>query len=279
MQLTFKLKDLLNPAFWSGILRAFGGALVFSLPMLMTMEMWWIGFYIHPLPLLLLLLLNVPLLVALSRVVGFRKTDTLLDDVVDAFVAYFIGVLSALLALALMGVLTLQMPLQEVVGKVALQAVPASIGALLAASQLGEQTERGEIGTRSGRYLKELVIVTAGALLLSLNLAPTEEMVLISYKMTQWHALLMILMTLVVMEAFARAAARRDADAPSHGLSPLMLFLRYTTAAYAIALLISFYMLWTFDRTAGMELEGILMMTVVLGFPAGIGAAGARLIL
>ena len=31
------------------LLRAFGGAMLFSLPMLMTMEMWWLGFYMEPL--------------------------------------------------------------------------------------------------------------------------------------------------------------------------------------------------------------------------------------
>ena len=30
---------------WIGVARAFGGAIFFSLPLLMTMEMWWLGFY------------------------------------------------------------------------------------------------------------------------------------------------------------------------------------------------------------------------------------------
>lgn len=58
--------------------RALGGALVFSLPMLMTMEMWemwWLGFYMDPLRLLLLLVLSVPLLAVLSRYVGFEATS------------------------------------------------------------------------------------------------------------------------------------------------------------------------------------------------------------
>jgi hypothetical protein len=33
-----------NRVFLVGLGRAFGGALIFSLPMLMTMEMWWLGF-------------------------------------------------------------------------------------------------------------------------------------------------------------------------------------------------------------------------------------------
>lgn len=47
--------------------RAAGCALVFSLPMLMTMELWWLGFYLDPLRLTLLVLTAVPVLVVLSR--------------------------------------------------------------------------------------------------------------------------------------------------------------------------------------------------------------------
>ena len=56
-------------------------------------------------------------------------------------------------------------------------------------------------------------------------------------------------------------------------------FLRYTVVGYALCLLISLYMLWTFGRTTGLSLEAIVMATVVLAFPAAIGAAAARLIL
>jgi hypothetical protein len=53
--------------------RAFAGALIFALPMLMTMEMWWLGFYIDPLRLALLLVLMFPLLVRLSQYSGIRR--------------------------------------------------------------------------------------------------------------------------------------------------------------------------------------------------------------
>ncbi|HUU67622.1 MAG TPA: DUF2391 family protein, partial [Methyloceanibacter sp.] len=54
-----------------GFGRALAGALIFALPMLMTMELWSIGFYIHPLKLALLLVLTVPLLIGLSWLRGF----------------------------------------------------------------------------------------------------------------------------------------------------------------------------------------------------------------
>ena len=54
------------------LLRAFGGAILFSLPMLMTMEMWWLGFYMEPFRLALLMLLNIPLLIGLSYYGGLK---------------------------------------------------------------------------------------------------------------------------------------------------------------------------------------------------------------
>src|SRR3546814_19401144 len=58
----------------AGLGRAFGGALIFALPMLMTMEMWWLGFYADRFRLALLLMLNFHLLVMLSRRAGFEAT-------------------------------------------------------------------------------------------------------------------------------------------------------------------------------------------------------------
>ena len=66
-----------------GLARAAGGAIIFSLPLLMTMEMWFLGFYMDRARLLLFLLLNFAMLVVLSRFVGFEPTATLRDDVLD----------------------------------------------------------------------------------------------------------------------------------------------------------------------------------------------------
>ena len=46
-----------------------------------------------------------------------------------------------------------------------------------------------------------------------------------------------------------------------------------------MALLISAYVLWTFGRFDGMGPFMIIQISVVLAFPAAIGAAAARLIL
>jgi hypothetical protein len=67
----------------------------------MTMEMWWLGFYMDRFRLILLALLNVPLLTALSYHAGFEETFSLRDDLIDAFVAYAVGVVAATAVLSL----------------------------------------------------------------------------------------------------------------------------------------------------------------------------------
>ena len=56
--------------FLVGIGRGAAGALIFGIPMLMTMELWYLGFYMERYRLLLLLLVKIPLLVVLAHRIG-----------------------------------------------------------------------------------------------------------------------------------------------------------------------------------------------------------------
>ena len=49
-----------------GLARAFGGAIIFGIPLLMTMEMWWLGFAMGRGRLLLLMTFALAVLVGLS---------------------------------------------------------------------------------------------------------------------------------------------------------------------------------------------------------------------
>jgi putative integral membrane protein (TIGR02587 family) len=269
-----------NRTFLTGLARAFGGAIVFSLPMLMTMEMWQLGFYIEPARLVLLLLLVVPLLVGLSHFVGFENTFSWEDDVVDAFVAYAVGFIAAAPILLLFGAITLDMSAAEIAGKIALQAVPGSIGALLAQSQFGGEADRAKRKeVRGETYGSETFFMAVGAVFLSLNVAPTEEIVLISYQMTAWHALALALVSILLMHAFVYSVEFHGQSSIPENASAATVLLRYTVVGYAICLLISLYILWTFGRADDTPLLEVLTATLVLAFPAAVGAAAARLIL
>ena len=120
----------------------------------MTMEMWWLGFTLERIKLLQFVAVNLLLLVGLSRLSGFEETPTLADDVLDAFAAYGVAAICALTLLWLFGIVTPAMPASEIVGKVAIEAVPASFGAMLAGKAArrrmaarisADERERGEL--------------------------------------------------------------------------------------------------------------------------------------
>ncbi|MCZ0962364.1 TIGR02587 family membrane protein [Paracoccus benzoatiresistens] len=257
------------------LMRAFGGAVIFAFPLLMTMEMWWLGFYIDPLRLLVFLALNLAILFGLSCFAGFRETFHLKEDALDAFAAYGVGTISSAVLLTLFGIITWDMPPGEIAGKIAVQSVPASIGAMAARSQLGDN-EDDEKGTEG--YAGQLFLMLAGALFLAFNVAPTEEMIVISFLMTPWHGLALVVVSLLVLHAFVYSLDfSGQEELPGDG-GFWRTFFGYSIAGYGIALLVSLYVLWTFGRLDGLGVGQIAMMTAVLGFPSALGAALARLV-
>jgi putative integral membrane protein (TIGR02587 family) len=266
-----------NQDFLIDLMRAFGGAIIFSFPMLMTMEMWWLGFYMNSLRLILLMLIVLPMLVGLSFYSGFEDTFSGRDDLLDTFVAFAVGFTAATLMLLLFGVIKPGMSADEVIGKVAVQAIVGSIGAMFAKNLLGGGEGEPE---RRARYAGQLFLMVAGAVFLSMSLAATEEMVLIAYKMTEWHIVGLAFVTMTMMYGLVYAFEFRDQAAIYTPTSPFWYsFLRFTVTGYAIALLVSLYILWTFGRTEGMALEETIKAMIVLGFPAALGVLSSRLIL
>ena len=266
--------------FVQGLARAFGGAVFFALPLLMTMEMWWLGFYMDRLRLALFMILMIPVLVVLDRFSGFEDTATWWQDVQDGCIAYGVGIVASAVILFLFGIIDFSLPLREIAGKVAIEAVPASFGAVLANSLLvqGDKPPAEQRRIERAGYPAEVFFMAAGALFLAFNVAPTEEMVLIAYTMTPWHGLALLLASLLVMHAFVYALNFRGGHGGRTDEPGWSLFLRFTAVGYVVALVVSAYVLWTFGRFDGGGFASHLMVTVVLGFPASLGAAAARLI-
>lgn len=261
--------------------RAFGGAVIFALPMLMTMEMWQLGYSMDPLRLALLLLLGVPLLVGLSYYGGLRPNRRFPDVLADALVTMLIAAVAATVVLAVLGIAGEGTSLREFAGMVALQVVPGAIGATLARSQLSDEDEPqdDDPGFSPPDYLAELFIMAAGALFLGLNVAPTEEVVTIAFRMGPWHQLGLIAFSLATMHAFVYGVGFSGTEATYEDEHPLGTFMRFTVVGYALVLAMSLYILWTFGRIDGLSLHQVSATAIVLAFPGAIGAATARLIL
>jgi len=264
--------------FWIGLGRGFGGALVFSLPILMSAQMWSLGVEAGRLRLLLFLLLSVPLLVGLSHYSGLRPTAGWLGDAADAMTALLIGFLAAAVILLIFGVITVSMAPRNIVGKVGLEAVPAALGAVLADSQFGESPQKRARKAAVG-YAGQLFLMLAGALYLALSVAPTRAMELIAFKMNDLRAEILAVLSIVLLHAFVYRLRFQGQPEPNAATPGWSLFLRFTLVGYAIALLISAYALWTFGRFQGNGLAVTLTEAIALAFPAAVGAAAARLLL
>ena len=262
---------------WIGIGRATGGAILFSLPMMMTMEMWWIGFYMEPYRLIALILLSLPLYVGISSMIGFRQEKRLWDNVIDVLVAYAVAFATSAIVLMVFKVITSETALDKVFSMILLQAVPGSLGALLARSQIHNSQDDDYNDCQN--YKDELIILVTGSLFLAFNVAPTEEMVLISYLMTPWHVLALVVLTVVVMHMFTIGSEELETTGAIQWPEHRRLFIRFTAIGYVLAFLISVFMLWVFGSSDDDSMQHFISTAVVLSFPAGVGAAASRLII
>ncbi|NBB61501.1 TIGR02587 family membrane protein [Pseudomonas sp. ODNR1LW] len=253
--------------------RAFAGALLFTIPLLMTMEMWEAGVAMEPQRLLLFICAGLPLLYGLAYYAGFSHRRGFRNDLLDTTVAMAVGVFTASALLALFGVVHWDDPPRQTLGMVMLQAVPAAMGALLARRQLSDDKPEAEEGQAS--YAGELFLMTAGALFFALNVAPTEEMILIAYKTTALHAVGLIALSVLLLHLIVFKAGFAGQEEAEH---PAEAFFHFTLPGYAIALGVSLLVLFIFGRTEGHAFGGVLHTMIVLGFPASIGAAAARLL-
>lgn len=261
-------------AYVRDLARAFAGALVFNIPLLMTMEMWEQGVAMERWRLLTFIVAGLPLLYGLAYYAGFSKRRGFRNDILDTAVALAVGFVTASVLLILFGVVQWNAPPHEAIGMVALQAVPGAMGALLARRQLSGDGG-GDTDEAEASYFGELFLMAAGALFFALNIAPTEEIILIAYKATALHVLALIALSLLLLHLIvfnAGFAGQEEADRPLHA------FMDFTLPGYAIALGISLFALYVFGRTDGLSVQGVAQIAIVLGFPAAIGAAAARLL-
>ncbi|PZU75431.1 MAG: TIGR02587 family membrane protein [Brevundimonas sp.] len=261
-------------AYVSDLGRAFAGALVFNIPLLMTMEMWEQGVVMGRWRLLVFILAGLPLLYGLAYYAGFSKRRGLVNDALDTAVALAVGFVTASLLLILFGVVEWDAPPREALGMVALQAVPGAMGALLARRQLSGDGG-GDTDEDQASYFGELFLMAAGALFFALNIAPTEEIVLIAYKASPAHILALIAVSILLLHLIVFKAGFAGQEEADH---PAVAFLHFTLPGYAIALGVSLFTLALFGRVDGHSVAGVVQTLVVLGFPAAIGAAAARLL-
>ena len=79
------------------------GGLLFSLPLLYTMEVWWAGFSSHPLHLILYVVATFLLLLGYNYFAGLRHDANLAEVVIDSVEEMGLGLLISAIALLRLG--------------------------------------------------------------------------------------------------------------------------------------------------------------------------------
>jgi putative integral membrane protein (TIGR02587 family) len=262
--------------------RGVAGGLLFSLPLLYTMEVWWAGFTSHPFRLAVYVAATFTLLLGYNYFLGLRRDTCFSEVVIDSVEELGLGLLVALFILWLLGRVTFGMPLEEVAGKVVIEAMTVAVGVSVGTAQLGAGGGEEDKGVGGGRgsmgFGGQLVITLCGAVLFAANVAPTEEIVMIAVEVSAWRLLGLALLSLslgaLILYYSEFAGSQQHVRFDRHHD-----VLVGTVITYAIALAASAAILLFFGRFDGQALATCVAQTVVLGLAATLGASAGRLLL
>lgn len=263
-----------SPTTGRDFMRGVSGGVILGLPLVYTQEVWRLGATLHPLWILALLAVSFGLNLALSRYVGFERGRTH-RPWEDAIVGFGVSFLLAGAVLFLLGRVHAGMAADNAVGIVALASIPTSLGFALG-NALAPQ-EGGEGTSQMRGTSGDLLAAGGGAVVLSLNIAPTEEPVLLAYELAFPRLVGVVVVSLVLsflIVFYAEFGGReRRSMTPGATHHPVV----ETSLAYLVAFAMAALLLGAFGELDGMNRTS-LAETVVLSFPASMGAALGRLV-
>jgi len=263
--------------------RGLAGGLIFSLPLLYTMEVWWEGFNARPVRLLFYVVATFVLLLGYNRYAGMRRDASWTEVAIDSVEELGLGVATSAIMLYAIGRIGPHTTLAETVGQIVIEAGIVAIGFSVGTAQLGSGDEEEDSGMAEDddgevHFGGQVVVTFCGAVLFAANVAPTEEILVIAIETGPLRLLLLAAISLALgalvlyFTDFARAKRYSPVETKRQAF-------RGTIITYAIALGASAVILWFFGRFDGQAAAVIVSETVVLGFPATLGASAGRLLL
>jgi putative integral membrane protein (TIGR02587 family) len=257
--------------------RGLAGGLLFSLPLVYTMEMWWAGFIAAPARLLALLLFTYVLLLGYNRFAGMHHDASWADVAIDSVEELGLGVLTGAAVLYLIGRIGVHQSMDEMLGTIVVEAAVVAIGFSVGTAQLKGGGDAESDHRPKPHFAGEVVIAFCGAVLFSANVAPTEEILIIAAEADPWRLAVLVLVSIAIGSIVLYFSGFRQSGRHHHGGTTAIV--SGTVMTYAVSLLAGAVMLWFFGRFEAMSLLMIVSQTVVLAFPATLGASAGRLLL
>lgn len=265
--------------------RGLTGGLLFSLPMLYTMELWWAGFLSNPVQLLIYFLVGIGLLLIYNRFVGIRGNNTFFDRFLESLEEMGLAILLTAFILWITGRITLLMSIKEISGKIVVEAVTVAIGISVGKSQLGKDREGRNKENEENKLsmqkdlIKAIGISLCGSLLIASNIAPTDEVVVIALEAKSYQLLLIAFISIGIGGMVLYHLNFTGTENLALKVNNHKKAIAGTIIMYAISIISSAFMLWFFGRFENVSLYGIVAETIVLGFPAALGASAGRLLI
>ncbi len=284
------------------LVRAASGGLLFGVPLLYTMEVWARGATMSPRMLLVVLAATLAINFAFCFVSGFRPDTGVREAALEAVTAVGIGLVFAFVVLVLIGEIEPGISFDEVSGKLLLGAAAVSLGVSFADAHLRGKSRTGDENQGDGSdkgsggggdstpepprdpdamQLREDALDVAatliGSVLFALNIAPTEEIILIAARLNGWQ--LLALLGGAILLCYVILYASGFEDQPVHVKGILQSPWAETVMTAGISLLVALTLLWLIGRPEATSSLGVAVAsTVTLGLPAAVGGAAGRLV-
>lgn len=280
-----------EPGSWRGefsdLIRGLSGGFLFGIPLLYTMEVWWLGTQTEPWRLLIILLASFAINWMLSSFAGFRQEDEPRHPISDALEALAIGVVASAVTLVVLGEVHAGMPLDAILGVIVLETIPFSLGVSIASGLLrGNKDDPNEDGQAqadgekpaTNSTLRDAGATIAGALFIAFSIAPTEEVPMLTANLSSLSIVILVFFSLLISYAITFEAGFSDQQGRRTQQGVFQGPLSETVFSYLISLLIAALLLWLFRQLEfGDPLRVWIERTIVLGLPAAIGGSAGRL--
>jgi putative integral membrane protein (TIGR02587 family) len=269
------------------LLRGVAGGIIFGLPLLYTMEMWWHGLILSEGHLLGLLGAILVINFLFSYLYGFREECSPPEALAEAVTSVGIGILVSTSILWLIGELDQDLALAEMLGKILIESVAVSIGVSLAKAHIhpdsgenpADEDEEGDPERKQLRAdLRDLGATLAGATILAFSIAPTEEIIQIASRLSPLRQLVLFGGELLLCYLILFLSGFKTHEVYVKD-SVVQRPWAETVMACALSLLLALGMnLLLGQREIVGHPSMLLSATLALGLPAIIGGAAGRLI-
>ncbi len=269
-------------------IRLVSGAFLFGIPLILTMEMWFIGWYVSLWKLVVFIVLAFVVGVTMAYFSSPAGERDLGGSFMQTTNSTGVGIFSALIILVVLNRINLSSPLRAVVGEVAVLTVPLSIGAAASTSILSmndSENRQGDSNQQDKRspwskLANDVGATLAGGIFISLPIAPTREIPRLADGMTYWSELGVLAFSLAITYTIVFVAGFRSSKMNLANRGPFQHPSTETVISYVVSLGIAIVGLYLFGQIQfGDPLGFVVRHVLVLGLPTTIGGAAGRLVI